>query len=182
MGMPMRPHRASEYTHGWWVPASASFQESLLCMPMGTTMWEDRQMTWRCTSTDQDGFNERASTHGWWIPASASFQESLLCPWARRCGWISKWHDDAHLQAKTVPMNLIWSESATCLPSSSVRTMNLIWSESAPCLPSSSVRKVPGMFIMCGHTQIHRPRQSQWTWFGVNLPGVLVSTRFQEPF
>ena len=96
----------SEYTHGWWVPASTSFQESLLCMPMGTTIWQDRQMTWRCTSTDQDGFTERESTHGWWIPASATFQESMLCPWARRCVRIGKWHNAAHLQTKTVSLNV----------------------------------------------------------------------------
>ena len=107
----------SEYTHGWWVPASTSFQESLLCpwarrcgrigkwhdvhiyrprrfqwtwihpwlvnsgirkfpgvlvMPMGMPMWADRQMTWRCTSTGQDGSNELDLE--WICPLLAEFQ------------------------------------------------------------------------------------------------------------
>ena len=49
---------------------------------------------------------------GCWIPASARIQEPLLRSWAHPLwSWWTNEHDDVHLQAKTVPVNLIWSES-----------------------------------------------------------------------
>ena len=94
-----------------------------------------------------------------------------------------QWANDqcvAHLQAKTVPMNLIWSESAWWLLSYGICKipgalimpigmpimpiwvnnqdvahlkakkvpMNLIWSELVQWLLTSSIRKIPGAFIM----------------------------------
>ena len=95
----------------------------------------------------------------------------IIPPWAKD-------RDIAHLQTRTVPINLIWSKSA-------------LW------LQSSGVRKIPGAFItstgtptICPHgqmtmtLQIYKPRQFKWTWFGVNRPcgcGVPASIRFQEP-
>ena len=89
--------------------------------------------------------------------------------------WWANDNDVAHLEAKTVPMNLTWSESAQWLLRSSVRKapgvfitpvwlwwandhdvahlqiktvpMNFIWSESAQWLPSSSVPKVSRVII-----------------------------------
>ena len=89
-------------------------------------------------------------------------------------------HDVAHLQAKTAPMNLIWSKSAMWLLSSSVHKipgalimpmvmpilppwvndhdiahlqaktipMNLIGNESTQWLQSSNVPKIPVFFIV----------------------------------
>ena len=81
------------------------------------------------------------------------------------------------------------------------RPKNLIWCESAQWLLSFGVRKIPGALIipmmprgmpiiyiyidiyrqMTKMLHIYRPRQFQWTWFGVNRPSgylVMASANF----
>ena len=114
----------------------------------------------------------------------------IISPWAND-------HHVAHLQAKTVPVNLICSESAQWLLSSSVRKipgalnmpmgvpimpqwandhaiahqqaktvpMNLIWSESAQWLWSSGVRRIPGGLLMPIIDGLaHYAPMGKWPW------------------
>ena len=107
----------------------------------------------------------------------------------------SNYHDVAYLQAKTVPMNLIWSESARWLLSSGIRwipealittmgmpimppwtndndiahlqakavQINSIWSEPAQWLLISSIRKILGALVM--PTGIPAmPPMGKWLW------------------
>ena len=101
-------------------------------------------------------------------------------------------HDVAHPQAKTVPINLIWSAH---LQAMAVPT-NLISGESTHWLLISDVCQILGALVTprarpCGPgghmtmtLHIYRPRQFIWTWFGVNPPSgywVPASARFQKP-
>ena len=122
------------------------------------------------------------------ISGIRNIPEALIMPMGAPM-W-ALWENDndiAYLQAKTIPMNLIWSESAQCLLSyGSVRKIpvayvaptgewpyvahvqvetvpvSLIWSESAQWLLSSSVLKVrranfPGALITPVSTPIRSP-------------------------
>ena len=85
--------------------------------------------------------------------------------------------DAAHLQTKTVPKNLIWSESAQWLQSSSVCKI-----PGALIMPMGTPNMPPRQITMMMH--IYRPRQFQLTWFWVNGPcecWVRASKRFQKP-
>ena len=96
----------------------------------------------------------------------------ILPPWAKD-------HDVAHLQAKTVPMNSIWSKMR--------RAKDCGISASAEFQEPSSR---PWARQLCPHRQMtiplpmYRPRRFRWTWFGLNRPrgcGVPASSKFQEP-
>ena len=102
-------------------------------MPMGMPIGPMGQWPCRCMSTGHDSSNELDLE--WVSPLVAEFQHQqdsrgfimpmgmpIMPPWAND-------HDVAHLQAKTVPKNLIWSELAK-------------W------LLSCGIRKIPRAFIM----------------------------------
>ena len=89
---------------------------------------------------------------GCWVPASARFQEPLSHPWARPImpPWANN-HDVAHLQAKTVPKNLIWSESAQWLLSSGVHKN-----------PEALITDSRSPHYAHGHT--HMAPMGKWPW------------------
>ena len=95
----------------------------------------------------------------------------IMPPWAND-------HDAAHLQAKTVPMKLIGSKSAQWLcVQASVRFLD-------PYHTHGHAHYAPPLQQMTMALHIYRPRQFQWTRFGVSQPcscGVSVLARFQEP-
>ena len=78
---------------------------------------------WCCKSPCQGGFNELWSESAQWLLSSDIRKISgiPITPMATpmRPQWAND-HDAARLYAKTVPMNLIWSESAQWLLSSSI--------------------------------------------------------------
>ena len=97
-----RPRRFHwTWIHPWLVNSGIRNFPGVHVMSMGTTMWQDRQMTWRCTSTGQDSSNEldlelicplfaefqrpHYELDLKWIcpvcvvPVSARFQECLSC-------------------------------------------------------------------------------------------------------
>ena len=84
-------------------------------------------------------------------------------------------HDVAHLQAKTVPMNLILSESTQwSLEFHKVLLECLLCPWAHPCGPNGHMTMV---------LYIYRPRWFQWTKIQVSLPSscwVPASARFQE--
>ena len=171
------------------------------------------------------------SESAWWLLSSGihkilgalimTMGMSIITIWAN-------YHDAAHLRAKTVPKNLIWSESNQWLLSFSIRKiprafimpmgipimppwanyhdaahlqaktvpMNLIWSETTQWLLSSGVHKIPGALIMPmgmlvmpvqendKTMHIYMPRRFQITWFGGNQNSGcwgLASARCQGP-
>ena len=110
-----------------WISASARFQELLSC-PCARPLCPMCKWSWRCTSTGQDGSNELDLERIG--PLVAEFQgpqdscspyqamgTPIMPPWTNN-------HGVAHLQARTVPKNLIWSESAQWLLSSGVRKIS----------------------------------------------------------
>ena len=100
-------------------------------------MYSPRQFQWTWSGVNRPS--------GCRVLASARFQEPLSRPWARPLypSWAND-HDVAHLHAKTVPKNLIWSASAK-------------W------LLSSSVRKIPGALIPPMGTPIMPPWANDMT-------------------
>ena len=80
--------------------------------------------------------------------------------------------DVANLQAKTVPKNFIWSESAQWLLSSSVSK-----DSRSPYHAHGHVH----MPIMTITLHMYKPIRFQWTWSGVNQPTgywVMASAKF----
>ena len=90
----------------------------------------------------------------------------IMAPWAND-------HDVAHLQANTVPKNLIWSASAQCLPSSVVRKIPwaLITDSMSPyCKFQEPLLQIPGALITDPrgryyvHGHVHVAPLGKWPW------------------
>ena len=135
-----------------------------LITPMGAPIMPPGQWPWRCTFKGRDSSNKLNSE--WLGPVVVAFRrlQDYLCHYNAHghahysssvrkilgalfkpidtpvmAPWTNE-HDVAHLQPNTVPMNLIWSESAQCLQ-------------------RSGVRKIPGALITPMGTPITPPWQ-----------------------
>ena len=125
---------------GCWGPASTKFQEPSSCpwacplyphgqMTMILHTYRQRQFQWTWFRVNQPvvaDFRRPQNSRALIMPMGMP----IMPPWANG-------HGVAHLQPKTVPMNLIWSESAQWLLSSSVRKIPgaLITSMGMPIMP-----------------------------------------------
>ena len=116
--------------------------------PMGNWLWH-------CTSSGQDSSNELdLEWIGQWLLSSSIHKFSgalitcmgllIMAPWAND-------HDVAHLQAKTVPMNLTWSESAQCLSSSVIRN-----------IPEALITDSRSPYCTHGHTNVAPMGKLPW--------------------
>ena len=114
----------------WRVPCRMNKFPRVLIIPMRPWWAKDQDVTRLHIKTIPDDLIWSESAQ--WLLSSSSHKiprafmmprdTPIMPPWAN-------YHDIAHLQAETVLMSLIWSESANCL-----------W--------SCGTRKVPGALIM----------------------------------
>ena len=108
----------------------------------------------------------------WWGPASQDSRDlNHVHGHAHYAPWVNG-HDAAHLQAKMVPTNLIWSESALWFLSSRAARFQepLLCPWARPCGHRGQITAM---------LHIYRTRRFQRTWFAVN-PSVVTESRHPQ--